>query len=135
MFHPSKSRNKGTLVDSADLVPGEVADDTMEVDQTDSDDSDYDWLDEMDGSKKDMETSQVSNIAMERREIFRDTKGIADWPPDSHDLNLVNALQSVLHQLFNFIVWVVGFSDEPELQHKVNIPHGQCCKVAQYAKT
>ena len=116
MFHPSKSRNIGTLVDSADLVPGQVADDTIEVDQTDSDDGDYDWLDEMDGSKKDMETSQASNIAMEMRGIFRNTKGIADWPPDSHDLNLVNALQSVLHQLFNLIAWVVGFSDEPELQ-------------------
>jgi hypothetical protein len=36
----------------------------------------------------------------------------------------------VPHQLFNFITWMVGFSDEPELQHKVNIPHDQCCKVA-----
>ena len=40
VFHASKSRNKGTLVYSADLVPGEIAHDSMEVDQTDSDDGD-----------------------------------------------------------------------------------------------
>ena len=54
---------------------------------------------------------------MEIRRILRDAKGVADWLPDSNDLNLVNSLQSMPHQLFNFIAWIVGFSDEPELQH------------------
>jgi hypothetical protein len=57
------------------------------------------------------------------------------WPPDATDLSLANALQSIPHQLFNFIAWMVGFSDEPALLHKVSIPHDQCCKVASiYAK-
>ena len=131
VFYASKSRNKGTLVYSADLVPSEIAHDSMEVDQTDSDDGDDDeCYDETDGNTKDVEACQMFNNAMEIRRILRDAKGEADWPPDSSDLNLVNSLQSIPHQLFNFIAWIVGFSDEPELQHKVSIPHDQCCKVA-----
>ena len=103
----------------------------MEVDQTDSNDGDDDeCYDETDGNTKDVEACQMFNNAMEIRRILRDAKGVADWPPDSSDLNLVNSLQSIPHQLFNFIAWIVGFSDEPELQHKVSIPHDQCCKVA-----
>lgn len=131
VFHASKSRNKGTLVYSADLVPGQIADDSMDVDKTGSDNGDDDdCYDEMDGNSKAAEASQMLNIAMEVRRTLRDAKGVTDWPAYGSDLNLANAIQSVPQQLFNFISWIVGFSDEPELQHKVNIPHGQCCKVA-----
>ena len=78
----------------------------------------------------DMEACQVFNVAMEIREIVRDAKGVEGWPPDASDLTLTNALQSIPHQLFNFISWIVGFSDEPELQDKINLAHDQCCKVA-----
>ena len=131
VFHPSKSRNIGTLVYSADLVPGEIADDIMEVDQIHSDDNDDDdCYDEIGGNIEHMEACQVFNVAMKMRGILRDTKGVGDWPPDASDLSLVNALQSIPHQLFNFIAWIVGFSDEPDLKHKVSLPHDQCCKVA-----
>ena len=131
MFHASKNRNIGTLVYSADLVAGEIADHAMEIDQTDSDDdANDDCYDEEGRNTEDMEARQVFNVAMEVRGILRDAKGVADWSPNATDLCLVNALQSIPHQLFNFIAWIVGFSDEPELQHKVNIPHDQCCKVA-----
>lgn len=76
-----------------------------------------------------MEACQLFNVAMEMRGIVRDAKGVEGWPPDASDLTLGNALQSIPHQLFNFISWIVGFSDEPELQDKVILAHEQCCKV------
>ena len=85
---------------SADLVPSEIAHDSMEVDQTDSEDGDDDeCYDETDGNTKDVEACQMFNNAMEIRRILRDAKGEADWPPDSSDLNLVNSLQSIPHQI------------------------------------
>jgi hypothetical protein len=79
VFHASKSRNIGTLVYSADLVAGEIADDAMEIDQTDSDDDENDHcFDEVGRNTEDMEARQVFNVAMEERGILRDAKGVAD---------------------------------------------------------
>ena len=76
----------------------------MEVDQTDSDDGDDDeCYDETDANTKDVEACQMFNNAMEIKRILGDAKGVADWPPDSSDLNRVNSLQSIPDQLFNFI--------------------------------
>lgn len=45
VFHQSKSRNKGILIYSTDLVVGEIADEAMKIDETDSGDNDHDGWD------------------------------------------------------------------------------------------
>ena len=35
------------------------------------------------------------------------------WPPDSHDLLMEEATKSIPSTLFNFTVWILGFSVEP----------------------
>ena len=114
---------------SADLVPGDIPDDTMDVDESFSDDND-DIYEERVENTDDMTACQVFNVEMEMKEELRDTKGVADWPSDASNLNFANALQSIPRKLFNFIAWIVGASVEPELQYKVSIPRDKCCKVA-----
>ena len=131
-----KSRNKGTLVYSADLVPGEIADETVEVDQTDIDDSnDDDCYNKMDGNTKDVEACRVFNIAMETRGISQDAKVVADWHPDSSDLNFV-----IMHfnpYLTNYLTLSHGFLDFLTSQScniKLTYHMVSAARLLQYAK-
>ena len=57
-------------------------------------------------------------------------KGIGShWPPDSNDLSMEAALKSVPVKLFNFISWLVGYSEEPNQEEQVALPKKASCEV------
>ena len=70
---------------SAYLVPGEIADDTMNVDKNEESDDDDDVYEAVENTD-DMTACQVFNVAMEMKEELRDAKGIADCPPDTGEI-------------------------------------------------
>ncbi|KAK6168598.1 hypothetical protein SNE40_019797 [Patella caerulea] len=46
---------------------------------------------------------------------------VCPWPPTSSDLNMKSALDIVPLELFNFMSWVTGSSEEPTLSEMVNV--------------
>ena len=51
------------------------------------------------------------------------------WPPMSTDLCLENVKDMVPPVLFNFISWILGFSDEPQINEYVQIDENLALKV------
>ena len=135
VFHASKTMAKGTLVYSGDIVPGEIADDMLEMDRSDSEEEedDDDAENNIGGSSKrnlrDIAPNQFFHVAMEIRKMLKESKGVDGWPPDSSDLTLELAVESIPIKLFNFIAWTLGYSNEPVLDERIVIPRSQICKV------
>ena len=142
IFHTSKSMNKGTFVYADSVVPGEVADDLMEKDNSSQDDDD-----EFNGDDPLGESIQTSSqvngcafhdffsVAMEIKTLLQESKGIdADWLPDSHDLTLRSARESIPVKLYNFLAWAMGFSDEPLCEERVQISVNEQTKLVSIAQ-
>ena len=70
--------------------------------------SDYDFRRRRD------EVSMNKNMyftALEVRKLLTESKGVnSEWPPDSHDLTLSLALQSIPVRLYYFLAWCAGYS-------------------------
>ena len=79
--------------------------------------------------------SELFHVAMSLKNLLYNNKGInVVWPPDSHDLPIVEATKSIPSRLFNFIAWIVGFSVEPVEESKVSISVSETCKVISIAQ-
>ncbi len=92
---------RGTLVYADSIVAGNVADDMMDIDEVgnDSEEEDED-LTENGGPKPNQIDScslqQLCFAALEVKKLLGDCKGVGSaWPPDSHDLTLSSALDSI----------------------------------------
>ena len=142
IFHTSKTMNKGTLVYADNVIPGEVADDLMEIhNNTQDDDDEFNADDPL--SDITQTSSQVNGcsfqdffpVAMEIKKLLQESKGIdADWPPDSHDLTLQFARKSIPVKLYNFLAWTMGFSDQPLREEKVQISGNEQTKLVSIAQ-
>ena len=140
VFHGSKTMTRGTLVYADSIVAGNVADDMMDIDEmgNDSDEEDDD-LTENSGPKPNQIDScslqQLFFAALEVRKLLGDCKGVGSaWPPDSHDLTLSSALDSIPIVLYNFLAWAVGYSQEPSLDKRVDITDDEQTKVLSVAQ-
>ena len=86
VFHASKTMVKGTLVYSGDIVPGEIADDMLEVDRSDGDEEDDDDEAEnnigesLNRNARDIAPPQLFYVAMEIRKMLKESKGVDGWP-------------------------------------------------------
>ena len=122
IFHASKTMTKGTLVYVDTMTAGDVPDayqdstlESQSEDESDDDDhyegSDYDFRRRRD------EVSMNKNMyftALEVKKLLTESKGVdSEWPPDSHDLTLSLARQSIPVRLYNFLAWCVGYSSDP----------------------
>ena len=135
VFHPSKTMTKGTLVYSDNLTAGELADNDSSIGYQSSDedaDSDNDDQPMSFGRNYSNSISTLFGVALELRNELRECKGVTTscWPPDSQDLTLASALESIPSKIFNFISWLVGYSEEPVQNEKVNLELKDACKVA-----
>ncbi|CAB4034870.1 Hypothetical predicted protein [Paramuricea clavata] len=134
VFHASKTMVKGTLVYSGDIVPGEIAD-MLEVDRSDSDEEDDDDEAEnnvgesLNRNACDSAPHQLFHVAMEIRKMLKESKGSDGWRPDSSDLTIQRATESIPIKLFNFIAWTLGYSNEPVMDKRVVMSRSQMCKV------
>ena len=109
--------SKGTLVYSDILTVGDVADCTgvpeWEFD-TLSDSEEEEYADQTDNERdKEVKAKDIYFVALEIRKLLRDSKGInAEWPPDSHDLTLIRAKESMPVMLYiEITLWLVSAYD------------------------
>ena len=130
---------KGTLVYSDMLTVGDVADCTAAPERefdtlSDSEEDEY-ADDEYAGQNiecnKEVRAKDIYFVALEIRKLLRDSKGInAEWPPDSHDLTLTRAKESIPVMLYNFLAWSVGFT----MDKNVDISSKEDAKVVSIAQ-
>ena len=59
--------------------------------------------------------------AQDLKDDIMQTRSNLPWPPTSSDLTLESARSMVSAKLYNFLAWVVGVSDDPEGEKKVEI--------------
>jgi hypothetical protein len=135
VFHASKTVVKGTLMYFGDIVPGKTADDMLEADRSDSDEEDDDdeaennLVERLNRNACDIAPHQLFHVAMEIRKMLKESKGADGWPPDSSDLTLECATESIPTKLCNFIAWTLGYSNEPVMDERVVMSRSQMCKV------
>ena len=143
VFHASKSMKKGTLVYSDMLTVGDVADCTVAPERefdTLSDSEEDEYADDEYGGQnikrdKEVRAKDIYFVALEIRKLLRDSKGInAEWPPDSHDLTLACAKESIPVMLYNFLAWSVGFTCDPTMDKNVEISSKEDAKVVSIAQ-
>lgn len=147
VFHTSKTMNKGTLVYIDSMTAGDVADtyqdmstlESQSEDERDDDDDDDD--DQHDGSDNCFNRDGVSMTknmyftALEVRKLLTESKGVdSEWPPDSHDLTLSLARQSIPVKLYNFLAWCLGFSSDHVENQMVDISSSENAKVVSIAQ-
>ena len=130
VFHTSKTMQKGTLVYSPGLTVGEIEDDSLEFEDEVESDYDDECCEEMHTQKVCNSFSTLYAVALEMRNELIECKEIGShWPPDSNDLSMEAALKSIPVKLFNFISWLVGYSEEPNQEGQVALPKKASCKV------
>ncbi len=119
VFHQPKIRNQSEFVYVEELSAGDVAEeqtqiwDNSNIDD-DSDDEEMDY--EVPCSSQAVALNEFYVVGLALRNCI---KGVADlntpWPPTSVDLTEQSAFRMVPVPLFNFMSWILGFSDEPDL--------------------
>ena len=124
VFHRPKVRTKSDIVYSECLSKGSVAEsfieDDVETSQS-SQESDYalDSDDEGHTNIHDTKTATLQEmyaVSLKLRNNLRDysSSWYENWPPFASDINVDNVKKLVSPLLFNFMAWLLGFSDDPE---------------------
>lgn len=135
---------KGTLVYVDSMTAGDVADNhqdvsTLENESEDEHDDNHDDQYEGDDSSFSRDGESVTRnmyfTAMEVKKLLTESKGVhSEWPPDSHDLTLSFARQSIPTKLYNFLAWCLGFSSDPIDDEMVEIGSSENAKVVSIAQ-
>jgi hypothetical protein len=124
VFHTPKVRNSSEIVYVEDLSCGTVAEKIL----TSTEQSDHEWEmteDEEEEGVDIMEEKQIDRrvplkdlylVALELRENIRSyhETWYQNWPPVASDITGESVRKVVSPILFNFISWVLGYSDDPE---------------------
>ena len=126
IFHTPSVRGKGEIVYAAELCKEDAAEMILNIKEL----SDLETTeDEAEASEENhdipvMESSSTSRmplrdyyiIALELREHIRDyvSPWYKDWPPMASDITGDSVKKVVSPLLFNFIAWILGYSDDPE---------------------
>ena len=140
IFQLSKTMNKGTLVYADSLTAGDVADtyqdlSTLDSQSEDEDDIEHEVSDNDFGGREDSMTENMYFTALEVKKLLTKCKGVSsEWPPDSQDLTLSLARQSIPVKLYNFLAWCVGFSSDPVKDDRVEISSSKDANIVSIAQ-
>ena len=131
--------NKGTLVYTNSLTAGDVADTHQDLStldsQSENENEDDDEHEDHFGIRKDDMTKSMYFTALEIKKLLTECEGVSsEWPPDSHDLLLSLARQSIPVKLYNFLAWCVGFSSDPAKDERVKISSVEDAKIVSIAQ-
>lgn len=138
VFFSPKERNKSEIVYVEGLCQGTVAENYLNED-TETSQSEMDTEDEFfnndvpKGScNKTTTLNEVFNVALTLRGNLRaSTKSIwyENWPPLASDINNESVRKIVSPTLFNFLAWMLGFSDDPDLSEYVEVGEKNAIKL------
>ena len=140
VFHASKTMTRGTLAYADSIIAGNVADEMMDIDEVgnDSEEEDGDATRNCGHGPHQINSCSLQQLffaALEVRKLLGDWNGVGStWPPDSHDLTLSCALDSIPTMLYNFLAWAVGYSQEPSLDKSVDTTDDEQTKLLSIAQ-
>ena len=136
VFHRPKIRNKSEIVYAECLSQSSVAesfiDDDMGTSQSSQEsESDFDDI----GTKASPYTSATLNemytVGLTLRNNLHNCTSAwyKNWPPHASDITGENIRKLVSPLLFNFMAWMLGFSDDPEVEDYIELEEQITSKI------
>ena len=140
VFHTPKIRNKSEIVYVEDLSQGKTAEKLVSQDESDWTEDDEEEKDEDEnlgqaksGPSKTRKTAlnELYAAALELRQAIRihSTPWYENWPPTSSEITGDSVRKVVPPVLFNFMSWLLGYSDDPEESKYVDMSEDFVSKV------
>ena len=125
-FHMPFARSKSEIVFAEMLTSGELADRHEIVENYEHD---VEGLC-MKPSNQANNLLHLYTTSMTLRNLVQDVPPFSSkWPPDVSEITIGNALEIVPVELFNFMAWILGFSEEPCLDIRVPLSEESTVKV------
>ena len=133
VFHRPATRNQSELVFVEELSVGEVAETCGTADEGASSaesDDDEEMITETPFVQKEVTLKEYYVVAMALQNAIKEAQPMdSAWPPSSVDLCTTQVLKMVPFVLFNFISWILGFSDYPEMSSYLKLEDSRKTKV------
>ena len=133
IFHQPDRKNQSELVFVQELSVGEAFEKSGETATSQSSQSETDeemHLSSKAEQQKEVTLKELYDVAIALRASMSDVREMKlPWPPTSVDLTDETALKLIPVKLFNFISWIIGFSDVPEMQTYIKLEDAQMKKV------
>ena len=133
VFHKPKRKRTSEIVYAEEISEGAVAERVVyygELSDSD-DDEEGEITKEPIVDERKIELKDLYSVALELKENIRSSSAswYEQWPPLASDITGENVRQIVSPRLFNFISWVLGYSDEPEECNYVDLDEELAVKV------
>ena len=138
VFHTPKERNKSEIVFAECLSKGNVAesflkenDETSQSEIDSSDEGQNTNRNKLNADDKKATLKDIYYVALTLREILRSPTAswYESWPPLASDITGESVKKQVSPLLFNFVTWLLGFSNEPEDVEYVEVEENVAVKV------
>ena len=121
VFHRPNVRTKSEMVYVENLSSSELVDEHMTLKTLYNEELDCNYSNNSESVHTD-EIHVLYNAAMILRNIIQSTPGqTTPWPPLASDLTMENAKQIVPSQLFNFLAWMTGSSNDACLDEHIDV--------------
>ena len=134
MFHTCGGRNKGEIVLKENLSAKDLLGKKLE--KINAPDSEDDM--ELEAMPTDVKGNVLQNLysaALEIKSLLQKCTGLqTDWPPLSMDITLEASLDVVPVNLFNFLAWSLGLSEDPCLDKHVFVEQKHARKILSIAQ-
>ena len=139
VFHKPRRRFTSEIVYAEDMSQGGVAERALNSEEQ----NDLDKMDDDEEGDEDpaeapriddrrITLKELYTVALGLKENIRSTTSVSwyeQWPPLASDITVENVRKIVTPRLFNFIAWILGYSDEPEESEYVDLDNEHAVKV------
>jgi hypothetical protein len=135
VFHGPKVRNKSEIVYAERLSQASVAESFMDDDIETSQSSQESESDDDIGTEASTYTSatlkEIYTVGLTLRNNLHDCTSAwyKNWPPQASDITGENGRKLVSPLLFNFMAWMLGFSDDPENADYIELDEQTTSKI------
>ena len=136
VFHTPYERNRSEIVYAQTICQGVVAehylDEESQTSQSEMESEDEVLDDTLLKNHENVATlKEVYNVACTLRNTLRSSTQTwyENWPPLSSDINGESVRKLVTPLLFNFVAWLLGFSEDPEASEYVEVNEKQAVKI------
>lgn len=138
VFHTPKKRNKSEIVYAKSICKGAVAEHYLSNEGSQTSHSDTETEDEVldeqllkNPEPKAATLKEVYNVALTLRNILRSCTQAwyETWPPLASDITGESVMKLVTPLLFNFVTWLLGFSEDAEASEYVEVDEKHAVKV------
>ena len=132
VFHTPKVRNKSEIVYAEDLDQGNVAESLLKSKEEMNDSSDEERFEgDISIDHTSVALKDIYSVALKLKENIQvhSRSWYENWPPLSTDISSESVKKVVSPLLFNFISWLLGYSEDPEESNYVELNENATVKV------